>query len=263
MSEYHLYIDELGTPDPFDGLSDVYILCGCAIPEYKRETLKTKADQIKFKYWDKTDFAFHSREMGRNEGVFNIFENDPELKRKFYNDLLKFLSKAPVIIFSVVVDKDEAKREKWDKVRLIKSTAYYLIQNFISIVLSSHNANGKIIIESATAEKDRYYLDAFTYFLSPKATEFGVNYKDVQKQITSISFVTKHNLDVEEQIADLFAYGVKCKYDKFKKGRGFPKGSYEEKLINIVDSKAFKRPVKVEKDRMALLQNINSFLLLP
>ena len=63
MNEYHLYIDELGTPDPSDGLSEVYILCGCAIPEFKREILKNKADQIKFKYWDKTDFAFHSREL--------------------------------------------------------------------------------------------------------------------------------------------------------------------------------------------------------
>ena len=263
MNEYHLFIDELGTPDPSDGLSEVYILCGCAVPEFKRETLKVKSDQIKFKYWDRTDFAFHSREMGRNEGVFNIFEKNSKLKESFYNDLLKFLSKTPVINFSVLVDKKRAENEKWDNIRVVKSTAYYLIQNFISIVLSSSNAQGKIVIEATSASKDRYYLDAFTYFLSPKAKEFEVSYKDVQKQITSISFVSKHNLDIEEQIADLFAYGVKCKYDRDKNGKQFLRNSYEEKLIKIVESKSFKTPRKVEKERLSFLKDIDSFRLLP
>lgn len=263
MNEYHLYIDELGTPDPGDGLSEVYILCGCAVPAFKREAIKAKSDQIKFKYWDRTDFAFHSREMGRNEGVYSIFENNSKLKDEFNDHLIKFLSKVPVIIFSVVVNKNEAHKGRWDEVRVVKSTAYYLIQNFISIVLSSSSAKGKIIIESGSADKDKYYLDAFSYFLSPKAKEFGVSYKDVQKQITSMSFVSKHNLDVEEQIADLFAYGVKCKYDKIINKKTFLKGSYEERLIKIIDSKSFKKPTKVEKERMSLLSNINSFLLLP
>lgn len=263
MNEYHLYIDELGTPDPFDGLSEVYILCGCAVPAFKRDAIKSKADQIKFKYWDRTDFAFHSREMGRNEGVYSIFEGKPKLKEEFYSHLTKFLSKAPVIIFSVVVDKKSVASAKWDEVKVVKSTAYYLIQNFISIVLSSSNARGKIVIESGSSDKDKYYLDAFSYFLSPKAKEFGVSYREVQKQITSLSFVSKHNLDIEEQIADLFAYGVKCKYDKNVNKKDFPKGSYEDKLIKIIDSKSFKKPTKVEKERLELLSNINSFLLLP
>lgn len=262
MNEYHLYIDELGTPNPTDGLSEVYILCGCAIPEFKREILKILSDQIKFKYWDKTDFSFHSREMGRNEGVYSIFEKNEKLKESFYNDLLRFLTKTPVIIFSVLIDKEKAGQANWDKVKVIKSTAYHLIQSFISIVLSS-SARGKIIIESGSSDKDRYYLDAFSYFLSPKATEFGVNYKEVQKQITSISFVSKHNLDIEEQIADLFAYGVKCKYDRDTNGKTFEKNSYEEKLIRIVESKFFKKPTKVDKERLTLLEKINSFLLLP
>lgn len=263
MNEYYLYIDELGTPDPVDGLSEVYILCGCAVPSFKQGSIKIKADQIKFKYWGKTDFPFHSREMGRNEGEFSIFEKDVKKKIDFEKDLLKFLSKTPVIIFSVLIDKKEARRLKWDKVKVVKSTAYYLIQNFISIVLSTNNSKGKIVIESTTADKDRHYLSAFSYFLSPNSNEFGISYKDIQKQITSISFVSKHNLDIEEQIADLFAYGVKCKYDTDVNKKTFPKDSYESKLIKVVESKSFKKPVNVDKERLKLLQNINSFLMLP
>jgi hypothetical protein len=263
MNEYHLYIDELGTADPKDGLSDVYILCGCAIPEFKRDNLKIKADQIKYKYWGKTDFPFHSREIGRNEGVFSIFDKDVSLKKQFNNELVNFLSKTPGIIFSVVIDKKVASEKDWDSVQVVKSTAYFLIQNFISIILSSPKSRGKIIIESGSADKDKYYLDAFSYFLSPKATEFGVSYKDVQKQVTSISFVSKHNLDIEEQLADLFAYGVKCKYDRDVRGKTFTKNSYEDRLIKIVDTKAFKKPTKVDKNRLSLLSNIESFLMLP
>jgi hypothetical protein len=263
MNEYHLYIDELGTPDPSDGLSEVYILCGCAVPEYRREELRVKADQIKFKYWGRTDFTFHSREIGNNTGVFSIFENKPELKKEFFKDLLFFLSKSPVIIFSVIIDKALAQTEKWDSESVVRQTAHYLFQNFIGIVISNKNANGKIILESTNAVKDRYYLDAFTYFLSPKPNDLGINFRDVQKYITSISFVTKNNLDIEEQIADLLAYGVKCKYDIYKQKRKFDRSSYESRLINIVNSKSFKMPKDTREFGDEFFSKINSFLLLP
>lgn len=263
MNEYHLFIDELGTPIPNDGVSDFYILCGCAVPEMKREWLKVRSDQIKFKYWGRTDFSFHSREIGLNMGEFEIFANDRKRKNEFYKDLFKFLRDSQIIVFSVLVEKESASDKGWDEVKVIKSTAYYLIQNFISLVISNPKAKGKIIIESSYAEKDRFYLDAFTYFLSPKNLEFPQNYKEIQKQITSLSFVSKHNLDIEEQLADLFAYGIKCKYEKEFKMKTFEKESYESAIINIVNAKSFKSPKKIDPSRMEYLKNINSFLLLP
>ncbi len=72
MGVYHLFIDELGNPDPKVTREEHYIICGCSMPDEQRDKAKVLADQIKFKYWGRTNIVFHSREVGKNEGSFAI-----------------------------------------------------------------------------------------------------------------------------------------------------------------------------------------------
>jgi len=74
MNLLNFFIDELGTADRKEKFSTHYILSGCMVNEYSREWLKIRSDQIKFKYWGKTDIVFHSREIGRKSGVFSILK---------------------------------------------------------------------------------------------------------------------------------------------------------------------------------------------
>jgi hypothetical protein len=263
MKRYALFIDESGKLEVSNN-SSVYVLCGCSILEENREVLKILADQIKFKYWGRTDIVFHSREIGRNEGDFEIFKDKPELKESFIKDLLLFLNSIPVIIFTIVIDKDAAYKLNWNEIKIVKETSNKLIYNFITFLLSKPNTSGHIIIESANSKKDKYYLNSFSYFLSPNgAQSLEFEHTQIRKILTSISFVTKNNFDIEEQISDLFAYAAACKFQKERKTREIELGSYEDSMINLLESKLFRMPQNAKNLKKKLFEKIDSFYILP
>lgn len=261
--KYKLFVDELGTLDPLSKESLIYVLSGCAVDIYNREWLKTRADQIKFKYWGRTDIVFHSREIGLKKGEFEIFARDNGLYNEFKGDLFEMLTDGQYTLFSVVCDKEAARNAGWNSVRVVKSTARKLIYHYISWLFGINKGSGKIVIESATAEKDRYYLNEFSYFLSPGCKELSVNFREVRTFLTSISFVTKHNNDIEEQIADIFAYAMRCEYLRKSGKETFKVGTYEDKLIRIMHKKLFVKPRFAKERKMKFYQAIEPFCVLP
>ena len=119
-----------------------------------------------------------------------------------------------------------------------------------------------MIIESASAEKDKYLLDAFAYFLGAGINQPKVSYKIIQETISSISFVTKKNNDIEEQIADLFGYGAKLMY--LRQIKRFPvSGSYETIILNLLRKKIFKVPREAGPQKSKFFKEVNPFLVLP
>lgn len=106
MNILSLFIDELGSAERNESFSKHYILVGCLANKTSREMLKIKADQIKFKYWGKTDIVFHSREIGRKINDFKIF-NDKVLFHGFQKTFF-FLSSGGFQLFVVVLDKNKA-----------------------------------------------------------------------------------------------------------------------------------------------------------
>lgn len=258
-----LFIDESGNCDPRNKQSDYYVVCGCCVPENKKDQLKISADHIKFKYWGRTDVVFHSRDLYSNREDFNIFKNKPHEKNEFLKDLFIFLKQSPIILIIVLLEKKDARKKGWNKIKVLKETSYSLIYHFIALLFSNSSFKGKIIIESATTEKDRYFLNSFSYFLSPGFTEFDRDFIKTRKVLTSISFVTKDNFDTEEQIADLFAYTARCKFEKEKKNRKFEKDCYETKMISILEQKLFKQPYSAKENKMRFYRKIKPFLVLP
>lgn len=263
MKLYELFIDELGQSNPASSQSDVYILCGCVVEQALKDRLRIEADHIKFKYWGRTDIVFHSREIGRNEGYFNIFKRNQSKKSDFLNDLFRFLKHANISIFAVICNNALAKQRGWNAIKVVKETGKLTFFHFISWLFGVTGAQGKITIESATAEKDKYYLHAFSYFLSPGCKEISVSYKKVQAILTSISFVTKHNQDIEEQIADLFAYAIQCRYLRSAKKQRFPLGSYEDRIIRVLEKKLFQMPRSGREKKMKFYRGIESFCVVP
>ena len=77
--------------------------------------------------------------------------------------------------------------------------------------------------------------------------------------ITVDSFVTKNNFDIEEQIADLYTYGVKCKYLKEFAGIFMEKESYESRIIAALENKLFQKPDNAGLDKMKHYLRMNSF----
>lgn len=258
--QYKLFIDELGVANPKVKQSEVYILSGCSIDSRERLNIKIWADHIKFKYWGRTDIVFHSREIGRKENDFKIFKNK-KLFEEFMSDLESFILHSNFKMFFVIIDKEKAIKENWNQDKIFKESSNGMVKNFLLAMLSN-DSNGKIVVESAGAEKDFYFHKTLGYYLSGGVPELKVDYKKIQETVTSISFVTKNNYDIEEQLADLFAYASKCKYF-VKKKKNFKKGAYEDMMISLLNKKIFKIPIKAGSGKMKYFDEIESFLILP
>jgi hypothetical protein len=260
---FELFIDELGNMNPYDKKSDIYVLSGCAVRTSDREKLKILADQIKYKYWGHTNISFHSRDIGRKEKDFTIFKKNKAKYAEFTTDLFGFLKQAGYTVFVILCDKNKAKKHGWNSVKITRETIHILFYHYITWLLGLSYSKGKITVESATAEKDRYYLSDFSYFLSPGCKELSVGYKKVQTILTSLSFVTKQNSDKEEQVADIFAYAARCKYLRLAKRSTFKIGSYEDRIIRILDSKLFRLPTEAKSEKMKFYGAIEPFCVVP
>lgn len=260
QEHYRLYIDELGTASPKDTTSEVYILSGCSVNKKDCEDLKIRADQIKFKYWGRTDIVFHSREIGRKENDFAIFK-DLKVFKDFSSDLYEFLFHSKIKMFFIIVDKAKARAAGWDDIKVHKDTTAFLIRNFLLILLTG-DSRGEIVVESSSVSKDVHLLDSLNFFLGAGIKNLGVSYEKVQDTLTSVSFVTKRNHDIEEQIADLFAYAAKIKY-QFNVNNRKPINDYEKMILGLLEKKIFSVPTDAGSTKAKLFKEVEPFLVLP
>lgn len=259
MKLLNLFIDESGIANPKVEQSKTYILSGCVVREDVREQIKIKADQIKFKYWNRTDVVFHSKELARKEGEFKIFQ-DRKIYKSFCDDLFNFLMNSSFFLLFVIVDKQKAKKGNWNDIKVYNETAEYMVKNFLLSLLAQEESKGRLVAESATSVKDFSFHKAASSFLARGMEDLGVTYDQVQDVLTEISFVTKHNHDIEEQIADIMAYGAKLKFLKTKQTE---MNEYEKKLVILLNKKLFKmHPDTVGKKKMFHSQ-IDSFKIIP
>lgn len=257
--EYVLFIDETGTANPKDTVSPYYILLGCVVKEGERLKLKGVAHNIKYKHWNDVDVVLHSAEIGRKQNHFSIFKNK-KVFDEFLDDLEHYLFKRDFLLQYVLIDKDEARKKNWNDVKIYKETSDELIRNFI-LFLMSRNAKGKIVVESASAEKDIYFMKSLSQYLSSGIPTAGVSHTQVKDTLTSISFVTKNNFDTEEQLADLFAYAAKCHYMQQNKIKTFTQ-RYERLMMKTLAARLItKSTVPVIKPQYA--KHIKSQVRLP
>lgn len=259
--EYVLFIDETGTASPKDVKSEYYILAGCAIKEIERNKLKIKCDQIKYKYWNNTDVVFHSREIGRKENSFSILGRHATLT-KFLSDLEEALNSCDFHMFFVLVDKSNAKKKNWNDIKIYKETSSVIVEQFL-LFLMSQKARGKIVVEAATAEKDFYFHRALNSYLAGGIPSLNITHNHVKETLTSISFVTKQNYDIEEQMADLFAYAAHCHYYKNVIKKGHRDGIYEDMMLRLFKKKIISKPKLSGTRKPKYLKNLNGFVQLP
>lgn len=265
MAEFYLHIDESGSSFPTYQVERPYSLVGCAIAAGKKAELKNLAAELKIKYWKTSDVVLHHADIASNGKDFSIFRRKPELKQQFQDDLLEFLRKAPIVAFVAIVDKKKI-TDTWKEETIITKTARATFFNFISFLYSQPHPSGKIIIEAATSTKDVHYLKAFSHFLSPDCPELDEDFgsmTDIRKVLSSLSYVTKHNNDIETQIADIFGYAAYCQYQLDRGGQTFKKGSYEQKLLTILNMKLFKLHPQTSSLKRKFFSKVIAFKYLP
>ena len=148
----------------------------------------------------------------------------------------------------------------WMQRKVYKESAYYIVRNFILALLSYGNVKGRLVVESATSEKDFYYHKAAGLFLSRGIPELNVSHTKVQNLLTEISFVSKKNFDIEEQLADLFSYAGRL---KFQNKAESSLTAYEKNILKLLNTKLFKMDPRTGDKKRKFLSKIESFKILP
>ena len=261
MKTYLLYVDESGTSSPKFRPDFPYILTGVVIEQSKQDELKQIFDDLKMKYWRKTNVVLHSEDIGKNINECQIFRNNSTLKNAFIEDLMAAIEGAPVLCFHAIVEKSKLP-PTWVETTVVKRTGQSVFFNFLTYLLTRPSGSrGKLIIEASSVFKDSEYLKAFTYFLSPGCKLIDADFPsfdEIKKRLTQISFVTKLNHDTETQIADILGYGAYCKYQQMN-GASFSENSYKGKICKVIDKKQFTLPQNASESKKVFFRKIDPF----
>lgn len=234
MQEFRLYVDENGVSD-LNHWDQNFTLCGIVVQKFDAEAIKIKADQIKFKYWNNTDVVFHSHEISNKSGDFSILKN-PVTEKDFTRDLLMLLSSTGFRCMIVSIDKTRASAEGWNSGKILDEANDHMIQMFLRFLAKrKRSSRGQIILESSSAQDIAFYKRYAQYIAHGFA---GIMTSDeVKRSLTSLSFVSKTNHDIEAQLADLLAYPATQKFLNIEGKKAIVPGTYLEKMCSLLESK--------------------------
>ncbi len=229
---YKLYIDESGVAD-LKHHSKNYTLCGIIVKPHEADQLKIKADQIKFKYWNRTDIVFHSAEIGKRKGDFTIL-NSQNIEKEFHRDLFTFLEQGHFKIIIISIDKNKAIKTGWGTEKIQAAAFDTIIKTFLSFLTTIKNQKGQIIMES-NGGKDIEFYRRYIYYLSHGCNT--LTSQKIRKMLTAISFVSKNNHDIETQLADIFAWPATQQCLQKEGDQMSVANSYEYEICNILKNK--------------------------
>jgi hypothetical protein len=220
---FKLYIDESGKNTLTNILpyAPHFSVAGVIVHELNDDFIRRRADQIKFKYWGTTKITFHATDMRQFKGDFSIFKQNPHLYTEFCNDFKDFIKCSSFKLLWVGTNKltflsknspiNYAVKNKFSKTitthekKLTQNTFEELWKIYLCYLTSSKrkDSHGKIIIEAADKNQDVDILYAYNKIMSSGIPSMNLTRKQVREKLTSISFVTKNNLDTETQLADI------------------------------------------------------------
>jgi len=234
-SDFKLYVDENGVSD-LNHWDKNFTLCGIVVTKYQSEELCTLADQIKFKYWGRTDVVFHSQEIDAKTGDFSIL-NDPNVKKNFFRDILLFLNSPSYRCIIVSVDKEKAKISGWDSGKILDEANSKMIEMFLRFLTrQKRSCRGQVILESSSAQDIAFYK-RYAYYIGHGLNSISLSADGVKETLTSLSFVSKSNYDTESQLADLLAYPATQKFLQQEGKTAITAGSQLEKICNVMSTK--------------------------
>lgn len=221
---FKLYIDESGknTLTDIQSYAPHFCVAGIQVHVNHDGFITKRADQIKYKYWGNTKITFRANDIRRLTGDFTIFKNKPDLFTNFCDDLKEYIRCSNFQLIWVGINKCDyinnnppiahALRGGWKKQitahekGLTQKIFEELWKIYICYLISKKSSYGNIIIEAADKIQDIDILTTYNHILSAGIPSMGLSDTDVREKLTSISFVTKKNLDAETQIADISSH---------------------------------------------------------
>ncbi|HCC08695.1 TPA: hypothetical protein DEP81_01795 [Candidatus Woesebacteria bacterium] len=215
-----LSLDESGKAS-YNHKSELFILSGVLIDEKFKSKLDIKIRKLKKKYFNDEDIVFHSRDMHRKKGPF-LALSDKRINIQFWSEFVSILNNPKISFLFVITNKKEARLRSWLESTILKKSYLQILESFKNH-LQANNSYGKIVMESDPTQ-DLLLIKAHNYYLSEN--------KNYREHVTSLSLVSKRNLDVDVQIADALAPVAGWIYleNVFRRKKGFTR---EEIIKNV------------------------------
>lgn len=281
VRNYTLSIDESGSANPASyKVSPYFVLSGCILSDFNFSKFKEHLNQVKYATWKEqwNKVLFRSYNIGKGKGFFSVFYNKdsssgdliPNQKMiSFCRDLRRFLKRRYSDLITCLVDKEKAFRNKtitlkegkkkmkyiWSQEIVYKLSFKEILRNFL-LFLVSRNAKGRIVAEASTDQQDIVLYKEFFTLQRNGLAELKIDHKEVKERMSSLSFVTKHNRKLEEEIADLMAYAATL---RFRLGKKIIKKNklnlydtmilqgFEKNLLKVLTNRPDKRLKRISK----------------
>lgn len=256
---YKLFTDESGKNllKHVDPANPFYCVSGALIHDTSALFLQRRADQIKFKYWGRTDITFHAVDLRHRKNDFAIFQKNPSLLNNFCEDFLTLVRDSNFKVLWVCVDKQDyisknppianALLNDYRKDILVyqrnlnEKVFAELWQIYLCYLSTKANSTGTIVVEASDKTQDVDILNSYNKIMSSGVSNLNLKVQDVRNKLTSISFVTKQNWDPGTELADFASYFLTLDHrvNKGLKSNGIT--AFDTDLIAILKSKTFKK----------------------
>lgn len=266
MRKYKLYIDESGG-EHRTHQSQYYVLVGCIIESSAQQELANQANQIKYRYWKRTNVPIHSAPLDQCIDDFEIFKGHPDKKAEFTTDIINLINATPIRISCCLVDKTKVYGGKapWKRETIIIKTATSVVMDFLRFIYGqTYDSSGVVIYEASSFNKDSEYLKVFTKMLTPGWEKKNQEFFKIREHLTSVTFATKLNRDIETEIADLMGYAATRKYLSDTGQKPIPKDSYEDKIVRALQAKLLAPATRIKQSgKNEYTQKLAGFRTLP
>lgn len=181
LSQYRLYLDEVGTEDY--GCVELaggrhLSLVGVVMNLDDVGPATVRLDELKHSFFprhpDESRVVIHRTDVARCRGPFQPL-NDPDLRHRFDQAWLNFLSEARFRVICVVIDKRAMEKKQGWRLRRPYHYAMSVMAEKYARLLQRLDANGDVMPESRGGRKDAALQSAFdevrrsgTYFARPE-----------------------------------------------------------------------------------------------
>lgn len=252
VPSYRIYIDEVGTSDLKSSKDPNHrFLCLTGVIfelDSIRSSIHTEIESIKLKYFDShpdDPVILHRKEIINKKYPFHNLKNK-DVDNAFSAELLELFQKWDYTVISVLIDKYEHQQKyatwRYDPYHYCMEIILERYYRF----LMDNGAVGDVMVESRGGKEDtrlkksyhRIYTEGTAYIESTV----------LQKVLTSSQLKVKSKkLNVSGlQVADLLAFPARRYMFKYYKIQDDDRITFNEKIIEILKTKFYKRGNKTE-----------------
>ena len=206
--KYYLFIDECGDQSlsSVDENFPIFTLCGVIVSESMLSDLTSMVNEMKMKYWGNTSTIFHSRDIRRCQGGFEMLFN-LDTKKEFYIDLNDIMSNGRYNVISCSIMKNDYIK-KYGKLQDIYAVSLSFIMERAIFFLDTldKDISLDVIVEKRGKKEDANLSNSYNRVLQ-KGTYY-VNPDRMRKYFNKFTLRSKKENDIGLQVSDLIAYPI-------------------------------------------------------